>query len=565
MAEGEVTAAARAAAPLALVLAVTCVEVLRTQVVQGSATEAPGGAALLIVTALALALATTATTLTLPGARFDWRADGPVCLGLLVALVGAVVAGWQGGPDHLRSAGAVVAPLTVPLLLALVERRARGTMRWSALATIAVSILSLTRYAVRDPFRDPDCWADCSLREVAPLASAEAARVVELVLGVTTSVAAALALGWTVHLAVRLARRRAGGPQLVLAVAAGASVAAVLWAVTALVPDRAAASRLAAAATAMQCGTALLVAAPPMLAVRRRRELRRLAAALGEQPPLGTLEVTLSRMLGDRDLKVAYWLPRSARFVDAAGRPFDAPDRPSITLLRDGQPLAQVFVHRTDGELEELVGPAARLAIDSERLQAEVRAQLTELLAARQRIVAAGDDARRHVERTIHDEVQSELVGALLELAHIRSQAESAGDAKAVREAEEMTTEIRGVVDALREFARGVYPAVLDASGLPDALEALADEVPVTVRIECRGDGSASTAAQRAAYLLVHDATTRTTRPMGVTVDASPERVELTITGHPGAVPMDVTDRVGALGGTLTSEWDTLRAVLPCA
>ena len=330
-------------------------------------------------------------------------------------------------------------------------------------------------------------------------------------------------------------------------------------------PDRLVAARLVAAALAAQCLTALLVSVPPLLAVRRRHELRRLAVALGDRPPLGTLEATLSRMLGDRDLKVAYWLPQSGRYVDAAGEPFvNAGTRPSITLQRDGRPLARVHVDRVDRDLEGLVGSAARLAIDSERLQAEVRAQLSDVLAARQRIVGAADDARRDVERSIHDEVQSELIGALLELAQLRSRAVAAGTEGTVAEADTMTNEVRNIVDRLREFSRRLYPAVLDSAGLPAALDALAEEAPVALRIDCRSDGSPSVAAQRAAYLIVHDAAVRATSPLDVTIDLTDRHVELTVVGHPGAVPVGVRDAVGALGGTISSDRASLRAVLPC-
>lgn len=565
MATSEGMSAGAVVALLAAGTGVFAALVVGGQVVQGPLTEAPAGAVLVMATAFALAGAAATATLLPTGSGFEWRADGIVCAGLLVALAGAIAAGWEHGADQLRSAGSVVAPMTVPLLAALAERRARGTPRWSVAAAVVVAALSVTRYAVRDPFRDPGCWSDCSLRGVAPLASSGATALVEIGLALATLGTAALSVAWTIRLVVGSRARSSTERRLALVGAAGASTAAALWAVASVLPDRVVAARLVAAALVMQCLTALLVSVPPLLAVRRRRELRSLAAALGDQPPLGTLEATLSRMLGDRDLRVAYWLPQSGRYVDAAGESLhDAEARPSITLQREGQPLARIHVDRVNRELEGLVGSAAALAIDSERLQAEVRAQLSDLLAARLRIVAAADDARRGVERSIHDEVQSELIGALLELAQIRSRAVTVGAEDTMAEADTMTGEIRVIVDRLREFSRGVYPAVLDAAGLPAALEALADEAPVAVRIDCRRDGSASVEAQRAAYLIVHDAVARATRPLDVSIDVTDRRVALTIVGHPGAVPVEVRDRVGALGGTTTSDRASLRAVLPC-
>jgi signal transduction histidine kinase len=552
--------------PLLALGAVTfAVVVSGTAVVQGPLAEAPAGVALVAATAAALAAATAVVSLLPTGADFEWRADGPVCLGLLVALSGGIAAGWEAGPDQLRSAGSVAAPLAVPLLGALVERRARATQRWSVLAAVVVIMLSLARYAVRDPFQDAGCWADCSLREVAPLASRDATSAVEVALGVAAVTIAGLAVGWAILLTARTRHRRSLQLRLVLAAALSASATALSWTIASVLADRELAARLIAVYLILQCLTAALVAAPPLLALRRRRELRGLATALGEQPRLGTLEATLSRILRDQDLQVAYWLPRSGRYVDAHGNPVnDAVARPSITLERDGEPMARVLVSRVERELEAVVGSAARLAIDSERLQAEVRTQLADLIAARQRIVTAADDVRRSAERTIHDEVQSELVGALLELAHHRSRAAASGDVSAVAEVDAISAEVRELVARLREFSRGIYPVVLDSSGLPAALEALAEEAPTPLRVNCTGSGSAPIEAQRAAYLLVLEAVAHATHPLDVSVKLAAGVLELTIGGHPGDVTLDLRDRTGALGGSISIERDGLRAVMPC-
>ena len=564
MVAGEGTGFGPTIAFLASGTAVFTVLVAGSQVVQGPVTEAPAGGLLLSATALAFAVATATTTFLPRGSGFAWRADGPVCAGLLVTLAGTVAEGWEDGPDPLRSVGSVVAPITVPLLGALVERRSQGTQRWSIAATLVITALSLTRYAVRDPFRDPGCWTDCSLRGVAPLASRDATPTVELALGMATLATAAL--HWDGRSCWRSGRavggaRDGGSPggghrRKHRRVVVGGRIGATG-------PGARGPAGRGVAGPAVPHGA--LVAVPPLLALRRRHELRSLAAALGDQPLLGTLEATLSRMLGDRDLKVAYWLPRSGRYVDAKGEPVDEVGaRPSVTLQRDGQPLARVHVDRVDRELEDVVGSAARLAIDSERLQAEVRAQLADLLAARQRIVAAADDARRAVERAIHDEVQSELVGALFELGQLRSRAAASGAASTVVEADTIAAEVRELVARLREFSRGLYPAVLDAAGLPAALEALAEDAPVTLRVDCTGDGSASVESQRAAYLLVRDAIAQAPHPLDVSVDLVDGVLDLTIVGHPGAVAVDLRDRIGALGGTISTERGWLRAVLPC-
>ena len=61
----------------------------------------------------------------------------------------------------------------------------------------------------------------------------------------------------------------------------------------------------------------VLVTCQPALVWLRRRRIRRLAEALGDLPPLGTLEASLARALGDPEIRVAYWLPESRRYVGA--------------------------------------------------------------------------------------------------------------------------------------------------------------------------------------------------------------------------------------------------------
>ena len=62
--------------------------------------------------------------------------------------------------------------------------------------------------------------------------------------------------------------------------------------------------------------------------------------------------------------------------------------------------------------LLESVGSAARLALENERLQAQLRAQLVELRESRARIVKAGDEERRRLERDLHDGAQQRLLGS---------------------------------------------------------------------------------------------------------------------------------------------------------
>lgn len=127
----------------------------------------------------------------------------------------------------------------------------------------------------------------------------------------------------------------------------------------------------------------------------------------------GRLVGVLQRALGDPSLQLAYRLPDGS-FVDAGGQPVALPaprsDR-SVTPLSRGGETTEILIHdpsvETDPELVASVAAAARLALENERLHAEIRAQLEEVRASRTRIVEAGFDARRKVERDLHDGASS--------------------------------------------------------------------------------------------------------------------------------------------------------------
>ena len=137
----------------------------------------------------------------------------------------------------------------------------------------------------------------------------------------------------------------------------------------------------------------------------------------------------LAEALGDPELALAYWLPRPGRYVDADGRPVELP-RPAgavTEIEHDGARIAAI-VHDAalleEPELVRAAGAAAALALRNERLDAELRARYEELRASRTRLVAAGDAARRQIERDLHDGAQQHLVSLALTLRMARSSAE---------------------------------------------------------------------------------------------------------------------------------------------
>ena len=175
----------------------------------------------------------------------------------------------------------------------------------------------------------------------------------------------------------------------------------------------------------------------------------------------GEIRAALARAVGDPS-SLALWLPNRRHYVTelCATLTLDPPP-PGRALTAIG-PLA-VLVHDPvlidQRPLLEAAGSAARLALENARLNAELRAQLAELRESRARIVAAGDAARRHLERDLHDGAQQRLLALGLALQLLR---EHRGDPQLLEDAE---TELQAALHELRELARGIHPAILAATG----------------------------------------------------------------------------------------------------
>ena len=315
-----------------------------------------------------------------------------------------------------------------------------------------------------------------------------------------------------------------------------------------------------------------------------RGSLTELALELGRGVPLGGLRDALARTLRDPTLQVAFAAPNGGGLVDGAGRLFEMPttnDRVATRLERDGELLA-VLVHdpeidREDAGLVEAVGSVARLALENERLSAQVRAQLEEVRASRQRIVEAGDAERHRIERDLHDGAQQRLVALAMRLEAARSQA---SDAQSIIDA--TTAELGMAIDEVRQLARGVHPAILTEAGLAAAVESLTERMPIPVEVEA-DDARYPAPIEAAGYFLIVESLTNTVKHAGAshaTVrlrrQAGALLVEVEDDGRGGADPSvgsglrGLVDRVAAAGGTLevtspAGAGTAIRARLPLA
>ena len=157
-----------------------------------------------------------------------------------------------------------------------------------------------------------------------------------------------------------------------------------------------------------------------------------------------------------------------------------------------------------------------------------------ELRASRTRLVAAGDEARRRLERNLHDGAQQRLVSLSVALRLARARLES-DPAAAGELLEEAGGELAQALEELRELARGIHPAVLTDRGLDAALQSLADRTPIPVDLSLPGRTLPEPIAA-AAYYVVSEAVAN------VVKHANASAVAVQVTAPDGRVVVAVAD-----------------------
>ena len=218
--------------------------------------------------------------------------------------------------------------------------------------------------------------------------------------------------------------------------------------------------------------------------------------------------------------------------------------------------------HAFPAKAEERVQDFAEL-VSAALAEADAREQLA---ASRARIVEASYEARRRIERDLHDGAQQRLVSLALDLRRVESQV-----GRSPEEAAAQLVEARGQLDdalaELRELARGIHPAVLTDRGLGPAVQSLAARSPVPVAVDVSLPSRLPASVEAAAYFVVSEALANVAKYSGAggvdvrisQVDGS-ARVLVADDGAGGADPAvgsglrGLRDRVEALGGTLAVE-----------
>ncbi|MDX6212947.1 MAG: hypothetical protein QOF82_2034 [Frankiales bacterium] len=185
-----------------------------------------------------------------------------------------------------------------------------------------------------------------------------------------------------------------------------------------------------------------------------------------------------------------------------------------------------------------------------------------ELMTSRARIVAASDEARRRIERDLHDGAQQRLLALAFRLRMVAAPHES----DEIRtELTDVGAELVSVIDELREICHGIHPAILSRAGLRPALRALGRRSAVPVRIHVQIGGRLPEPVEVGAYYVVSELLTNAAKHaraslVEVDAEASDGTLRLCVRddGVGGADPLGgsglvgLKDRIDALGGTLS-------------
>ena len=294
----------------------------------------------------------------------------------------------------------------------------------------------------------------------------------------------------------------------------------------------------------------------------------------------------LRELTGDPQLELLVFLPESQLYVDVNGVPATDPQdgqRKRIDVERAGRPLGQVLcggAAQQDPTLVRSLIEHGGLAIEIARLHVEVRRQLAEVQASRARIVNAGTEERRRLERDLHDGAQQRLVSIGLALRHAQHQLGTSTVKHASRTLDEAMVEVKMAIDELRKLAHGLPPAPLDA-GLAPAFRDLARRFTVSVEVTAPRERF-DRGTEGAAYFIGCEGLTNAVKhaqATSISLSARREDGHLVVTvvddgiGGAEAVPgsglSGLADRVAALGGALRIDsrpgvGTTLTAELPC-
>ena len=302
--------------------------------------------------------------------------------------------------------------------------------------------------------------------------------------------------------------------------------------------------------------------------------VRRLATDFIGPPSGARVRDLLAGAFEDPSLEIIYWAPDPGQWVDAGGKPVRLPNEGSdraVTEVSDGGRRVAALVY--DAALadppimSEVAGGFALVALENQRLAAELRSSLRELRDSRARILSATDQERRRIERDLHDGAQQRLValGIKLELARELVESDPHGGAELLRE---IGTDVDDALGDMRSLAHGVYPSLLADYGLAQALRTAAEAGPLPSTVSAGDLGRYPEAIESAVYFCCLEALQNAAKHAEgasfvsltfsedddgrLAFEVRDDGPGLAEAVTPGAGLANMRDRIAAVGGSLT-------------
>jgi signal transduction histidine kinase len=477
-------------------------------------------------------------------------------------------------------------PLGVIVHLLLAFPSGRLTTRASLLIVIAVYVVCLVLQAPLYLFAAPGPVPDDPLAIADRPDLMEAGRTVQSIAGALVMVATALVLARRLRAATPRQRRVLGpldayGVVVILAIPFSSLVL----------------SRVGVDVVLSVVIQIVLLAGIPLaftLSIQRggfapTGEIDALAVRLGaEAAGRSTVDGALAETLGDPSLQVVFAVA-DGRPVDGSGRSFDidepGPGRGVSAVHIGSRPVAWIVYDATlirEPGYVDSAGRVAALALERERLTAELMVRSRELEQSRVRIIETGDEERRRIAQDLHDGLQSQLVLLALR-AGLLTEVDGASPA-VVRRATQLRRELDSAAAELRRLVHGLMPALLVERGLYAATEDLVALTPLPTDLVLEGsDAGLPDTVTSAAYFVVAEGLANAMKHsragrMSVGLDRvnGTLRIEVSDNGIGGAVTTGgaglrgLADRIDGLGGRLRidsppAQGTRIVAEVPCA
>jgi len=302
--------------------------------------------------------------------------------------------------------------------------------------------------------------------------------------------------------------------------------------------------------------------------------VRRLATDFVGPPSGPRVRDLLAGAFEDPSLEIIYWAPDPGQWVDAGGKPVRLPNEGSnraVTEVSDrGRRVAALVYDAALADppmMSEVAGGFALVALENQRLAAELRSSLRDLRESRARILSATDKERQRIERDLHDGAQQRLValGIKLELARELVESDPHGGSELISE---IATDVDEVLGDMRSLAHGVYPSLLADYGLAQALRTAAEAGPLPSTVSAGDLGRYPEAIESAVYFCCLEALQNAAKHAEgaslvsltfsenddgrLAFEVGDDGPGLAEPVTPGAGLANMRDRIAAVGGSLT-------------